>query len=462
MRKPDWALNPAIWERAKTSVRKEYGIAVGGRFEELVQAEYLQLGGGINRSKLKSEPDPMPGLIMNMEGDLLLQLPSIEKAEQHFWSEKQRRYMWAQHPDIAQAWARGEHTGKGTRSMKPPGRMPGVHSKAAGVTSETPKGRGALRKEKKKAKRMRAEGDWPKAAQEKAASFIIHDGGLFLKADLGVKEGRAAKEGFTETSADPKELAMGIEHELEHTEDRLAANRTALDHLAEDPKYYTKLKEMEEKSFDIILDSTGHMMLKAGAAVAAQPKQALVPKQVTVQGKTGTYQAMRMVKPGEAQPNGKQPGAAPPAAQNGQPTTPSEAPAPEPKDQSPAAKKLRRAKVVTFITGMLTGLIQKLTQIIRPGGFEQVAGGIAGQLGGAGAASVRKKEAAAAKEVEKEEKKKGDGTGAEGQPEKAEGEPKGKETQEEREVKAQGGGKGKQKKRLINPAKKVSEARTGA
>ncbi len=182
MRKPDWALSVSKWEQAKTTVRRQHGIHTGDRFEELVQAEYIQLGGGINRAKLKSEPDPMPSLIMNREGSVLLQVSPLEKAEQHFWSESQRKFMWAQHPDIAQAWAHGEHTGKGKRSMKPSARMPGVHSKAAGVTSETSKGRGKLSKEKKKAKKMRAEGDWPKASQEKAASFVT-DGkrGFFFK-----------------------------------------------------------------------------------------------------------------------------------------------------------------------------------------------------------------------------------------------------------------------------------------
>jgi superoxide dismutase/predicted kinase len=46
---------------------------------------------------------------------------------------------------------------------------------------------------------------------------------------------------------DPKELAMGIEVELEHTNDREIAKRIALQHLAEDPRYYTHLKAMEAK-----------------------------------------------------------------------------------------------------------------------------------------------------------------------------------------------------------------------
>jgi len=34
-----------------------------------------------------------------------------------FRSEKQRRYLWMAHPDIAKAWAYGRHTSKGPHRM---------------------------------------------------------------------------------------------------------------------------------------------------------------------------------------------------------------------------------------------------------------------------------------------------------------------------------------------------------
>lgn len=40
-----------------------------------------------------------------------------------------------------------------------------------------------------------------------------------------------------------KELAMGIKVEMEHTDDKRVAKEIALDHLAEDKKYYSKLKK---------------------------------------------------------------------------------------------------------------------------------------------------------------------------------------------------------------------------
>jgi len=43
-----------------------------------------------------------------------------------------------------------------------------------------------------------------------------------------------------------KELQMGIKVEMEHTSDREIAKEIALDHLYEDPKYYTKLADIEE------------------------------------------------------------------------------------------------------------------------------------------------------------------------------------------------------------------------
>ena len=42
-----------------------------------------------------------------------------------------------------------------------------------------------------------------------------------------------------------KQLEAGIEEEMEHTTDTSVAKEIALDHLSEDPKYYTKLKKIE-------------------------------------------------------------------------------------------------------------------------------------------------------------------------------------------------------------------------
>jgi hypothetical protein len=44
---------------------------------------------------------------------------------------------------------------------------------------------------------------------------------------------------------DQKELEIGIKHELEHTGDREIAREIAIDHLAEDPHYYSNLEKAE-------------------------------------------------------------------------------------------------------------------------------------------------------------------------------------------------------------------------
>lgn len=43
------------------------------------------------------------------------------------------------------------------------------------------------------------------------------------------------------------QLNMGIKVEMEHTDDKSLAKKIAMDHLYEDPKYYTKLKKIESK-----------------------------------------------------------------------------------------------------------------------------------------------------------------------------------------------------------------------
>lgn len=45
---------------------------------------------------------------------------------------------------------------------------------------------------------------------------------------------------------DPEQLAMGIEVEMEHTDDPAVAKEIAKDHLEELPDYYTHLDKMEK------------------------------------------------------------------------------------------------------------------------------------------------------------------------------------------------------------------------
>lgn len=41
---------------------------------------------------------------------------------------------------------------------------------------------------------------------------------------------------------DPDELAMGIEDEMEHTDDPDVAREVAIDHLSQNPTYYSDMK----------------------------------------------------------------------------------------------------------------------------------------------------------------------------------------------------------------------------
>ncbi len=60
--------------------------------------------------------------------------------------------------------------------------------------------------------------------------------------------GEAHKEGVVESDVDPVQLKMGIKVEMEHTTNPAVSKRIALDHLAEIPDYYTRLKKMEKEA----------------------------------------------------------------------------------------------------------------------------------------------------------------------------------------------------------------------
>ena len=53
-----------------------------------------------------------------------------------------------------------------------------------------------------------------------------------------------------------QQISAGVEVELEHTKDHSVAEEIAMDHLFEDPEYYTKLKSIEKKP-KVFLDMDG-------------------------------------------------------------------------------------------------------------------------------------------------------------------------------------------------------------
>lgn len=62
--------------------------------------------------------------------------------------------------------------------------------------------------------------------------------------------GLSNEKGVTEDDVDPEQLAMGIKVEMEHTTNKEASKKIALDHLAEIPDYYTRLAKMEKEAKD--------------------------------------------------------------------------------------------------------------------------------------------------------------------------------------------------------------------
>jgi hypothetical protein len=56
---------------------------------------------------------------------------------------------------------------------------------------------------------------------------------------------------LTPANVDPVEFDMGMEMEKEHTPDEATRQEIVLDHLAEDPAYYSKLKQMEGQGVDV-------------------------------------------------------------------------------------------------------------------------------------------------------------------------------------------------------------------
>jgi hypothetical protein len=51
---------------------------------------------------------------------------------------------------------------------------------------------------------------------------------------------------LSDSSSLKTQLEMGIKVEMEHTKSKQIAKEIAMDHLWEDPKYYTKLKKIEK------------------------------------------------------------------------------------------------------------------------------------------------------------------------------------------------------------------------
>ncbi len=83
----------------------------------------------------------------------------------------------------------------------------------------------------------RARGEKPSHPNSKAFKSAVKAGKEILKKEY--------IQPANEADVDSNELKMGINVEMEHTRSRKVAKRIALQHLAEDPKYYSKLKTLK-------------------------------------------------------------------------------------------------------------------------------------------------------------------------------------------------------------------------
>jgi hypothetical protein len=70
---------------------------------------------------------------------------------------------------------------------------------------------------------------------------------------------------------DKKELAEGQSHEREHTTDKSLSKEIAMDHLTEDPKYYSRLKNFEKAAFAGMCDELQKIAFNASQSSGKAP-----------------------------------------------------------------------------------------------------------------------------------------------------------------------------------------------
>jgi hypothetical protein len=70
-----------------------------------------------------------------------------------------------------------------------------------------------------------------------------------------------------------KALDAGTKVELEHTKDQAVARKIAMDHVLEDPEYYTKLKKIEEEAPVNSVGAGGIAGIAPGDIAPVRPKK---------------------------------------------------------------------------------------------------------------------------------------------------------------------------------------------
>jgi hypothetical protein len=142
-----------------------------------------------------------------------------------------------------------------------------VHPHEAAQFMETLLGRGSLAEKAEHVERFRKRLE---TVPMKKASETIDTGMPLRRKSASVRWQDSIPGGLADVSqpsdfADA-ELARGIRVETEHTNEGHVAKEIAMDHLKEDPEYYTKLKKMEKGGMDA---ATLRLLLQEGVELGA-------------------------------------------------------------------------------------------------------------------------------------------------------------------------------------------------
>jgi hypothetical protein len=103
-----------------------------------------------------------------------------------------------------------------------------------------------------KSSKEKAAGEFKQQMPDSREEYSAHDYAKEMEVkgegeECGCTKSLAAKHGVSEDVI-KQQLEMGMKVETEHTDDLTVAKKIAMDHLNEDPLYYTKLAKMEAEN----------------------------------------------------------------------------------------------------------------------------------------------------------------------------------------------------------------------
>jgi len=130
-----------------------------------------------------------------------------------------------------------------------------------------------------KSSKEKAAGEFKQQMPDSREEYSAHDYAKEMEVkgegeECGCTKSLAAKHGVSEDVI-KQQLEMGMRVETEHTDDLAVAKKIAMDHLNEDPHYYTKLAKMEAENEET--DEEGDLMthMKQQGIIAKDAKVTL-------------------------------------------------------------------------------------------------------------------------------------------------------------------------------------------